>query len=47
MDPILGDTSFIEEHPFPREVACDYQGRLLSKFLLSFQNERYIYTTKA
>jgi hypothetical protein len=46
MDPILGETIGQEEHPFPREVANDYQGRLVSKFLLSFQSEKYIFTAK-
>jgi hypothetical protein len=46
MDPILGETYGQEEHPFPREVASDYQGRLIAKFLLSFQQEHYIFTAK-
>lgn len=32
-----------EEHPWPRNVAEDYVGRLWSKFLLSFKNSWYIF----
>ena len=46
MDPILGDGGAVEKHPFPREVANDYQGRLVSKFLLSFQQEKYIFSSQ-
>ncbi len=40
MDPILGN---MESHPFPRDVSYNYTGRLTAKFLLSFQNENYIF----
>ncbi|KAJ2893926.1 uncharacterized protein MKZ38_008076 [Zalerion maritima] len=39
MDPLLPNE---EDHPYPRDVAYNYTGRLVSKFLLSFQNENYI-----
>ena len=32
-----------ENHPYPRDVAFDYTGRLVSKFLLSFTDDRYIF----
>lgn len=35
-----------ENHPFPRDVANDYSGRLLSKFLLSFTDEKHIFEPK-
>ncbi|KAK3990661.1 hypothetical protein QBC44DRAFT_325093 [Cladorrhinum sp. PSN332] len=38
-DPILPN---IDEHPYPRDVGYNYTGRLVAKFLLSFQNEKYI-----
>lgn len=38
-DPILPN---IEHHPFPRNVAENYTGRLVAKFLLSFTDEKYI-----
>lgn len=31
-----------DSHPFPRDVAYNYTGKLVSKFLLSFQQESYI-----
>jgi len=40
VDPILGN---IEAHPFPRDTTFNYTGRLTAKFLLSFQNEHYIF----
>jgi hypothetical protein len=40
MDPILPDQ---ENHPYPRDVSLHYTGRLLSRFLLSFTDERYIF----
>lgn len=40
MDPIApGD----DIHPYPRDVALDYTGRLASKFLLSFTDEKYVF----
>ncbi|KAK4174008.1 hypothetical protein QBC36DRAFT_334601 [Triangularia setosa] len=38
-DPILPN---VEEHPYPRDVGFNYTGRLVAKFLLSFQQEKYI-----
>lgn len=32
-----------EGHPYPRDVALDYTGRLVSRFLLSFTDEKYIF----
>ncbi|KAK1999944.1 hypothetical protein LX36DRAFT_655000 [Colletotrichum falcatum] len=32
-----------EQHPFPRDVSVNYTGRLVSKFLLSFLDEKYIF----
>ncbi|KAK4210954.1 hypothetical protein QBC37DRAFT_442420 [Rhypophila decipiens] len=32
-----------EAHPYPRDVAYNYTGRLVSKFLLSFTDERYLF----
>ena len=40
MDPILPSQ---ENHPFPRDVAVNYTGRLVSRFLLSFTDEKYIF----
>lgn len=40
MDPILPTQ---ENHPFPRDVAVNYTGRLVSRFLLSFTDEKYIF----
>ncbi|KAJ4304132.1 hypothetical protein N0V88_001742 [Collariella sp. IMI 366227] len=42
-DPILPNT---EDHPYPRNVAHNYTGRLIAKFLLSFTDERYIFDGK-
>ncbi|CAK7215592.1 hypothetical protein SCUCBS95973_002527 [Sporothrix curviconia] len=39
---LLLDT--VETHPYPRDVSLNYTGRLCSKFLLSFQNQDYIFT---
>ena len=39
-DPVLPDQ---KGHPFPRDVSCIYTGRLVSKFLLSFTDEKYIF----
>ncbi|KAK0722960.1 hypothetical protein B0T26DRAFT_704804 [Lasiosphaeria miniovina] len=39
-DPILPNE---EEHPYPRDVAFNYTGRLVAKFLLSFTDETYIF----
>ncbi|KAH8889280.1 hypothetical protein GQ53DRAFT_630086, partial [Thozetella sp. PMI_491] len=39
-DPILPNE---EDHPYPRDVSFNYTGRLLSKFLLSFTDESYIF----
>ncbi|KAK2029868.1 hypothetical protein LX32DRAFT_587774 [Colletotrichum zoysiae] len=41
MDPILPSNG--EQHPFPRDVSVNYTGRLVSKFLLSFMEEKYIF----
>ncbi|KAK4151247.1 hypothetical protein C8A00DRAFT_36106 [Chaetomidium leptoderma] len=43
-DPILPN---IEDHPYPRNVAHNYTGRLVAKFLLSFTDEKYIFDPKA
>jgi len=40
MDPMLPNH---EEHSYPRDVAMDYTGRLVAKFLLSFTDEKYIF----
>ena len=40
-DPILKERR--EAHPFPRDVSLTYTGRLISRFLLSFTDERYIF----
>ena len=40
MDPILPNQ---EGHPFPRDIAHNYTGRLVAKFLLSFTDEKYIF----
>lgn len=40
MDPILGNEEF---HPFPRDVAFNYTGRLTAKFLMSFYDESRIF----
>ncbi|KAK1536885.1 uncharacterized protein CCOS01_02205 [Colletotrichum costaricense] len=40
-DPILSTDH--EQHPFPRDVAANYTGRLVSKFLLSFMDEKHIF----
>ncbi|KAL2200998.1 hypothetical protein P885DRAFT_26071 [Corynascus similis CBS 632.67] len=42
-DPILPN---MEDHPYPRNVAYNYTGRLVAKFLLSFTDERYIFDGK-
>ncbi|KAK4106033.1 hypothetical protein N658DRAFT_413878 [Parathielavia hyrcaniae] len=42
-DPILPN---IEDHPYPRNVAHNYTGRLVAKFLLSFTDEKYIFDGK-
>ncbi|KAK3898075.1 hypothetical protein C8A05DRAFT_19276 [Staphylotrichum tortipilum] len=42
-DPILPNT---EDHPYPRNLAYSYTGRLLAKFLLSFTDEKYIFDSK-
>lgn len=34
----------VEAFPYPRDVGFNYTGRLCSKFLLSFQNQNYIFT---
>ncbi|KAI1337747.1 hypothetical protein F5Y15DRAFT_389012 [Xylariaceae sp. FL0016] len=39
-DPILPDQ---ETHPYPRDIALDYTGRLLARFLLSFTDEKYLF----
>ncbi|KAK1599155.1 uncharacterized protein LY79DRAFT_210059 [Colletotrichum navitas] len=41
MDPILPSNG--EQHPFPRDVSVNYTGRLVSRFLLSFLDEKYIF----
>jgi len=43
-DPILPN---IEDHPYPRNLAYSYTGRLVAKFLLSFTDEKYIFEGKA
>ncbi|EFQ24927.1 uncharacterized protein GLRG_00071 [Colletotrichum graminicola M1.001] len=40
-DPILPSNG--EQHPFPRDVSVNYTGRLVSRFLLSFLDEKYIF----
>ncbi|EGS20523.1 gal4-like Zn(II)2Cys6 binuclear cluster DNA-binding domain-containing protein [Thermochaetoides thermophila DSM 1495] len=42
-DPILPN---IEPHPYPRNVSYNYIGRLVTKFLLSFTDERYIFDNR-
>ncbi|KAK4249901.1 hypothetical protein C7999DRAFT_29575 [Corynascus novoguineensis] len=42
-DPILPN---MEDHLYPRNVAYNYTGRLVAKFLLSFTDERYIFDGK-
>lgn len=42
MDPILPNQEQ-ENHPFPRDIAYNYTGRLVAKFLLSFTDEKYIF----
>ncbi|KAH8673554.1 hypothetical protein BX600DRAFT_508805 [Xylariales sp. PMI_506] len=42
-DPILPNQ---ESHPFPRDVSFNYVGRLLSRFLLSFMDEKYLFDGK-
>ncbi|KAH9903639.1 hypothetical protein F4778DRAFT_734919 [Xylariomycetidae sp. FL2044] len=39
-DPILTSQ---EAHPYPRDVSLDYTGHLLARFLLSFQDEKYLF----
>ncbi|GAP86544.1 putative fungal zn binuclear cluster domain-containing protein [Rosellinia necatrix] len=39
-DPILIQS---EAHPYPRDITLDYTGRLLSRFLLSFMDEKYLF----
>ncbi|KAI0025006.1 hypothetical protein F4780DRAFT_724040 [Xylariomycetidae sp. FL0641] len=39
-DPVLPDE---ETHPHARDIKLDYTGRLLSRFLLSFTDERYLF----
>ncbi|CAK7268466.1 hypothetical protein SEPCBS119000_003073 [Sporothrix epigloea] len=34
----------VDSHPYPRDISLNYTGRLCSKFLLSFQNQSYIFT---
>ncbi|EEY20916.1 conserved hypothetical protein [Verticillium alfalfae VaMs.102] len=41
-DPIL-PMSETEEHPWPRNVAVNYCGRLAARFLMSFKSEEYIF----
>ncbi|KAK0621474.1 hypothetical protein B0T17DRAFT_534179 [Bombardia bombarda] len=40
MDPPLPNGG---EHPYPMDVSFNYEGRLAAKFLLSFENEKYIF----
>ncbi|KAK1674463.1 hypothetical protein BDP55DRAFT_553952 [Colletotrichum godetiae] len=40
-DPILPSDD--AHHPFPSDVSVNYTGRLVSKFLLSFMDEKYIF----
>ncbi|KAI0405411.1 hypothetical protein F4802DRAFT_597241 [Xylaria palmicola] len=42
-DPILSQS---EAHPYPRDITLDYTGRLLSRFLLSFTDEKYLFDGK-
>ncbi|KAK3374914.1 hypothetical protein B0H63DRAFT_437870 [Podospora didyma] len=44
MDPILPNE---EKHPYPRDVAFNYTGKLLARFLLSFTDETYIFGRNA
>lgn len=39
-DPILPNE---ENHPYPRDISFNYNGRLIAKFLLSFTDEKYIF----
>ncbi|KAK8874051.1 fungal zn binuclear cluster domain containing protein [Apiospora arundinis] len=39
-DPILPNE---ESHPYPRDVSASYTGRLVSRFLLSFLDEKYLF----
>ncbi|KAH8203352.1 hypothetical protein TruAng_002447 [Truncatella angustata] len=39
-DPILPNEG---THPFPRDVSLNYTGRLLARFLLSFEDDRYLF----
>lgn len=32
-----------ESHPYPRDVSINYTGRLVSRFLLSFLDEKYLF----
>lgn len=41
-DPILPNE---EDHPYPMNVEENYVGRLLAKFLLSFQRPGYIFAS--
>ncbi|RBQ96403.1 hypothetical protein VDGD_06668 [Verticillium dahliae] len=41
-DPIL-PMSETEEHPWPRNLAVNYCGRLAARFLMSFKSEEYIF----
>ncbi|KAF9877337.1 hypothetical protein CkaCkLH20_05037 [Colletotrichum karsti] len=43
MDPILPNGNG-EAHPFPRDVSVNYTGRMVAKFLLSFLDEKYIFS---
>lgn len=40
MDPILPN---VDTHPYPRDVSFNYSGKLASRFLLSFTDEKYIF----
>lgn len=33
----------IESHPYPRNLAYSYSGKLASRFLLSFTDEQYVF----
>lgn len=39
-DPILPNE---ESHPYARDVSISYTGRLVSRFLLSFLDEKYLF----
>lgn len=43
-EPILPANSEDEAHPYPRDVAGPYYGRLVAKFLLSFNDVGYLFT---